>query len=253
MQAESASGPDWRDAAAYAPLLDADRSLFAWEWLRRNPRYRDAAFKTLATASRDVRLGAADFGLVAFECPNRSVPNARPMWSAHVHPYVLAAEAGGRARPTDLFDPDRMAALRVVAGGLEHLLLSDGLRMIRLDAPSGTFASGPVSLRYRLEGIAAAERPLLALRRFLAICRRGQFSRSLHRRELSARRWILMLRANDALTAGADQREIAQELLSRTATEPGWRSREPSVRSQAQRLVRSARALSGGEYRALLR
>ena len=35
--------PDWRDAAAYEPLLEADRSLIAWEWLRRDRGYREAA------------------------------------------------------------------------------------------------------------------------------------------------------------------------------------------------------------------
>jgi hypothetical protein len=63
---------------------------------------------------------------------------------------------------------------------------------------------------------------------------------------------VLMLRTWDALTAGADQREIAGELLSRTAVAPRWRSREPSVRSQAQRLVRLARLFSAGGYRVLL-
>jgi hypothetical protein len=36
VEAKGPSGFDWRDAAAYAPLLEADRSLFAWEWLRRD-------------------------------------------------------------------------------------------------------------------------------------------------------------------------------------------------------------------------
>jgi len=53
-----------------------------------------------------------------------------------------------------------------------------------------------------------------------------------------------MLRAWDALSAGADRREIARELLSLAAGESRWRSRQSSVRSQAQRLVRSARAFA---------
>jgi hypothetical protein len=86
----------------------------------------------------------------------------------------------------------------------------------------------------------------------LSLYRNRRFSRSLHAREARARRWILALRAWDALVAGADQREVAQHLLSRSAGDPRWRSREPSVRSQAQRLVRSARAFANGGYRALL-
>jgi hypothetical protein len=62
----------------------------------------------------------------------------------------------------------------------------------------------------------------------------------------------MMLRAWDALRSGAAQREIAEVLLSRSAGEPRWRVREPSVRLQAQRLVRSARAMAAGGYCALL-
>jgi hypothetical protein len=142
---------------------------------------------------------------------------------------------------------------RLVAGdAAEHLLLSDGRRTIRLDGPHGLF-SRTVRLRYKIEGLATAEAPLLTLRRFLALCRAGQFSRALHPREARARRWILILRTRDALVGGADQREIAQEFLSPSVADPRWRVRESSVRSQVQRLVRSVRRLEAGGHRAFLR
>ncbi|WP_368408134.1 transcriptional regulator domain-containing protein [Asticcacaulis machinosus] len=31
----------WRDGAAYRPLVEMDRVGWAWAWLRRNPRYRE--------------------------------------------------------------------------------------------------------------------------------------------------------------------------------------------------------------------
>jgi hypothetical protein len=127
------------------------------------------------------------------------------------------------------------------------------LRSVRLDGPSGAFSDGRACLRYLIEGMAGAEPRLLTLRRFLALCRGGRFSSLLHPREPRARRWILMLRAWDGILTGAHQRQIAQELLSRSVSESRWRSREPSVRSQAQRLVRSAREFANGHYRALLR
>lgn len=104
----------------------------------------------------------------------------------------------------------------------EHLLVSDGFRTIRLDGPPGPFSRGPEYLRYSLGGLIAAAPRLLTLRRFL------------------------MLRTWYALAGGADQREIAEALLGRSAGEPRWRSREPSLRSRAQRLVRSARVLASG-------
>jgi hypothetical protein len=253
MQAEPGSGFDWRDGAAYAPLLGADRSLFAWEWLRREPHYRFAAERALGggEASREQ---AAAFGLVTFEPPEFGGPQARPLWRSDIHPQVLAVERGSGA-PEDSFRLDSLrqfATLHQVSD-TEHLLLSDGLRAIRLDAPRGTFGPEPICLRYRLEGLATAGPLVLTLRRFLALCRSGHFARSLHSREPRARRWILTLRAWDGLAGGADQREIAEVLLSGSAAEPRWRNREPSLRSQAQRLVRSARWFAAGGYRTLLR
>ncbi|HEY1143029.1 MAG TPA: DUF2285 domain-containing protein [Sphingomicrobium sp.] len=256
MQAETANLPDWHDEAAYAPLLDADRSLFAWEWLRRDAHYRAAAEEALSSGPRDFdNADAGRFGLVAVEAPQLGVPHARPVWRSDIHPFVLTAEPGKTDAAVASLEWGRLRTItRVIATeDAEHLLLSDGLRAIRLDGPPGAFGSGPVCLRYSVEGLASAEAPLLTLRRFLALCRTGNFSRSLHRREVRARRWIMMLRAHDALVAGADQRQIAGELFSRSVVDPCWRSRESSVRSQVQRLVRSARRFALGGYRLLLR
>lgn len=254
VHADRRSGPDWREAAAYAPLIGADRSLFAWEWLRRDPLYRAAAGRAHAAASPGTRDPLAGrFGLVAFEPPNLAVPDARPLWRIDAYPQVLIAEpcAGGAGK--DRFDLEPLQALARIRVGqrAEHLLLSDGLRTVRLDGELGSFSRGPVVLRYALEGLASAAPPLLTLRRFLALCSTGRFARALHPPEPRARRWILMLRAFDALAAGAGQREIAQMLLSGSVGQPRWRSRESSVRSQVQRLVRGAREMAGG-YRRLL-
>jgi hypothetical protein len=254
VRTEAALIPDWRDPEAYAALRTAERPLFAWEWLRRDPSYRSAA--ALAAEQPAARRAAPDparFGLAAFEEPSRAAPDARPVWSAGVHPAVLSVRPGpGRGR-SDLFDLSAFSRLaRVVASDeADHLLLSDGLRSIRIDAPSGAF-DAPVRLDYQLGGLASAHAPLLTLRRFLALARSGGFSASLHPREARAGRWILVLRAWDGLASGADQRRIAEVLLSRSAGQACWRGREPSLRSRAQRLVRSARAIAAGGYRSLL-
>lgn len=140
-----------------------------------------------------------------------AVPPARPLWRSDVHPQVLPVERGTGTRREYEFDVRRLRLIATLVAGErgEHLLLSDGLRAVRLDGPPRTFSSGPACVRYQLEGMTAAEPRLLTLRRLLALCRRGRFSRSLHAREYRARRWIPTLRAWDGLRAGADQREIA--------------------------------------------
>ncbi len=244
---------DWRDPALYAPLLEADRTLFAWEWLRRDPAYRTAAKAALADSAESE--SAAAFGLVRFETPNLKVPFARPLWRSEVSPHVLTVVGEATGEPHDLFDLRRFARLARLSKSVarESLLLCDGLHAVRLDGPTGTFTNGPVCLRYTIYGLASGEPRSLALRRFMAVCKTGRFSRVLHRTEVRARRWILILRAWDALSAGASQREIAEALLSRSAGGPRWRSRVASIRSQVQRLARSARIIAGGGYRAMLR
>ena len=251
----AAPGVDWKDAAAYAPLIGADRSIHAWEWLRRDPAYREAARFGRAGRPGTGSSQPGDWGLHAFEPPERAAPNARPLWVAAVHPPVLAAVAEPPVLAKDAFDIARLEPLVTVLGGAsgsEHLLISDGLRAIRIDILAGSVRPGPALLRYLIGGLESADRPLLTLRRLLALCRGGGFSTGLHPPETRARRFILMLRASDALAAGATQREIAATLLSAEASSARWRVSAPTLRARAQRLVRGARLMAVGGYRSLL-
>jgi hypothetical protein len=245
MSPERARTPDWRDAEAYAPLLEVDRSGFAWEWLRRDGGYREAV----------VGGDAGRWGLHAFEAPDWDAIAARPVWRREAYPYVLEAAAEDEGRDEDRLDLERLRRLLTLVrsiGGIEHLLLSDGRRGIRIDIASGTVGAGPVRLSYRLAGLAGAQAPLLVLRQLLALWRTGEFSRALHPEEPRAARWILVLRAGDALAAGASQREIAECLLGREAAQRRWRVETSSLRSRVQRLAREARRMAAGGYRELL-
>lgn len=253
--------PDWRDSEAYAPLLEVGRPGFAWEWLRRNDGYRDAAARALdgkpsggATFIASADEGAEPWGLHAFEAPERDAVAARPLWRREIFPHVLEADALDEGDAGDRFDLGRMRPLATLAvdRGAERLLLSDGRRAVRVDVVSGTLGGGPALLRYRLEGLRRVEAPLLVLRQLVALWRTGAFSRGLHRPERRAARWIQLLRTHDAMVAGASQRDIAAELLGLEAAERRWRVEAPSLRSRAQRLVREARRMAAGGYLSLL-
>ncbi|HEX4736697.1 MAG TPA: DUF2285 domain-containing protein [Allosphingosinicella sp.] len=246
--------PDWRDAAAYRPLLAADRAAFAWEWLRRDEAYRTAAAATLRAALSGAEEPAC-WGLHAFVDPALPAVLARPVWRLPDYPYVLEAVADPALSSADAFELEKVRALATVLrspSGPEHLLLSDGYHNIRLDIIGGSVAAGPVALGYRLCGFRTAQAPLLVLRRLLALMLTGRFQRGLFPPDARAPRRILLLRAHDALNAGARQRDIAEMLLSAEAREPRWRLAAPSLRSRVQRLVRDARAMARGGYRLLL-
>jgi hypothetical protein len=257
VRTEAADRIDWRDPGAYAPLLEADRSILAWEWLRRDPAYRGAAGRAREGAgARDGPGGSGPdrWGLHLFEPPSVGAPDARPVWRADVFPSVLEAEAEPCPEGPDSFDLARLAGLaRIVTGGhAQHLLLSDGLRALRIDVDRGGLGRGPVRLHYRLGGIAGAEQPLRTLRHFLILARTGRFGSLSRPCRNKAKSHLLALRAWDGLAAGASQREIAAILLSPEAREPRWRIGVPTLRSRVQRLVHNARTMAAGGYEALL-
>lgn len=242
--------PDWRDVAAYAQLAVADRSILAWEWLRRVPGYRQEACDALRTG---VRGDAARWGLHRFEDPAVGAPEARPIWTASAYDPVLVAVAFPAPAGQGL-DCAGIADLVTVHAedAAERVLLSDGLRALRIDTMEGTLGKGRVSLRFAVEGPPRLTAPLLALRRFDALGGDGRFRAALHPREPRVARLVQLLRTADALAAGANQRAIAAELLCGDVGAPGWREVHPELRLRAQRLVRDARACLAGGYRALL-
>jgi len=258
MRLERILSPDWRDASAYAYLLDADRVCFAWEWLRRDPEYRTAAIRAPSgrIVPEAVRLTAASWGLHTFENPGLTSLQARPMWTASSYAGVLTAEALPAKNGDSAFELRRLSSFAHLVrsdDGAEHLLLSDGPRLLRVDICAGSVARGRKRLRFHLEGPAGIENRLLTLERFLALARTGSFSSELHRRDYRSRRWVLVLRAADAMADGASQREIAHALLGFELPPTRWRQEDPNIRGRAQRLVQEARRLANGGFAAFLR
>ncbi|UIJ44788.1 DUF2285 domain-containing protein [Sphingomonas cannabina] len=186
-----------------------------------------------------------------------AAPEARLIWRADLDPAVLRLEAV----PTSADDPERVepSVLRgwLVAvsdgDGIEHAVLTDGKRRIRLEVDGGTLLGDrPVLLRYRLSGVRRVAPPLLALRRFLHLYRHRRFPASLFPPDRQAGRWIAMLRVHDALADGASQREIAEILVGRDRVATEWRGDSESLRSRVRRLVADARRMARGDYLALM-
>lgn len=249
--------PDWRDRAAYALLFGIERSGFAWEWLRRHGAYRERALAAidpaeLSNGGMDERARA--WGLHRFADPRLPAPVARPIWTASANPWVIGAAAEASDDNAESFVLDRVGELATIAvsPGLQHLLLSDGFRSVRLDVSGSPLRLSPVRLSFALAGLRALERPLLVLRQFRSVALRGSFSASLHPPVAKAERLVALLRAFDALQAGASQMDIAAEILSNDLNRRRWRVHSPSLRSRAQRLAQGARRMAGGQFWRLL-
>ena len=237
----SAGGlPDWTDGPAYGGLLSADRSAFAWEWLRRTERYRRAWHASFAAA-----VDAHQFHLERLEDPFLGVPRARPVWSAAIDPMVIMAKVQSVLEPRsdciDLLDWRQLVTLVIDDDHIEHLLLSDGAHAVRIDIIEGTLIGCPAGLLYLLEGVDRLRGPLSAINRLILLCRSGRLHKPASRPNKLPRRWILELRVADALATGADQHEIARVLYGDIVSPQQWQFAGNPYRLRIQRLARTVR------------
>ena len=232
--------PDWSGAAYYDVLRSADRTAFAWEWLRRTKCYRDA-WEGRGTCRSD----AGVFGLERLEDPRRKTPNARPIWSASTDRSVIRAKVhslyASASDRIDLLDLQHLVTLAVGEDQVEHLLLSDGIHSLRIDIVEGSLIGCPAVLRYLIEGIDTLRGPLATIDRLVRLSKTGRLDRPGLRATMLTQRWISELRVADALASGADHQDIARALYGNLVAADRWRTMNTAFRTRTQRLARAAR------------
>lgn len=239
------SASNWMSAKGYVQLLGADRSAFGWEWLRRSSSYRQAWNAQLNRQSTD-RPDPRRFGLERFEDPALGAPWARPVWSASADPNVICAGVVDPfARAADRIDLralSHLVSLAIDEQEIEHLLLSDGRRSIRIDIVEGTLIGCPASLRFTLHGIAKLRGPLATLGRLARLVETGRFPEPSGATTRRHARWVVELRVADAVMAGASHQQIARVLFDGLVADRRWRTESASLRQRVQRLAAGAHA-----------
>ncbi|MGS1016137.1 DUF2285 domain-containing protein [Allosphingosinicella humi] len=207
----------------------------------------------------EARATRFDGGCIFAEDPRLVSTEARLIWHADLDPDTLrVAAVPTSADHGDRFDPEKFERhLTIVTDpdGREHVVLSDGYRHIRIDVEEGSLAAGhPVLLHYALHGTVGpkAEAELIPLRRLIGVLRTGRFLPALFPHDRRVGRWLVTLRVQDALCAGASQRDIAMVLFGSERIPVDWRIASDSLRSRVRRMIREARRFAGGGYRKLL-
>lgn len=137
-------------------------------------------------------------------------------WGADCDPMVLEAEA----HPATACDPEilDLFALPVSAailddGEVEHVLIADGLRHLRLAVRGVSILRGPVRLSFAVPSLQHIPPKVLLLRRLSALWRLHRLPRPLFPADPVVARWVRALQALDARQAGAGQREIVVAVL----------------------------------------
>lgn len=199
----------------------------------------------------------ADGGCIFAEHPDVPAPDARILWRADHDPEILrlsllpAGKGDG-----DGIDPAEWSDFLTVgqcARECQPVLLSDGLRRIRLDIVEGSLTMPP-PLRpfFHIEGVSSARGPLRALNRFLDFLSHRRLRPALYPAEPRLARWLLLLRVQDALREGASHRDIGIGLFGADRIAIQWDGPTDALRSRVRRLVRDAQHMADGGYRELL-
>ncbi len=251
---------DWHAAAAYLYALTLDGPALAWEYLRRNPRYR-AVFDLHVRGSEDEVGHAAPWGLRLLEDPARDARQAQPAWLPDPDSLPQLHPDGAAVSDAPVFAIWQMPGRKQLAHDGHRLLLT-------AYRPEGTLrAAFSPSLEHGMayvHGLAAGARlrerwgaATATMERLDAYFGRETVLPGMHahahgRPDRIALLHMRCLQALDGLASGATHREIAQALFGAAVVAERWHDLG-ELRAQVRRLARRGQALMDGGYRRLLR
>ncbi len=240
--------PDWRKAHTYLPLLSADPPVWAWEFARRG-----LARQASGGGGPSAAGSAPELCFVGEGPPGDPLPTALWRWQADGAVPVLSAQPTSADDPAamDLASFDTPILVARTADGDQHVLISDGLRRLRLAVVEGDVLAGPAVFRFHLPVLGSGQEALDNLRRLMALRDTGRLVGSGSRPLAKAPRWLQILRVHDGRAAGASHRDIALSLFGERRVREDWAAGSEYMRMRVQRLVRAAEQTVAGGYRAL--
>lgn len=242
---------EWHDHQTYIWITTLPRRAIAWEFLRRDPRYRDAYAGQKNSADAE----CSGWPLVRLEDPMLDAYRAAPAWTKTVCDEILPVVSGDLPLVAlrSSFDMDRMSCrMQMIAErDATHIVFAYRGRQLQLEmytllnAGAGIFtpAVSPASL--------SAKRTL-ALRRLADLAEHGALREHLYPAEARALRMARILQALDGAMAGARHRDIAVSLFGERRVLKDWGLPDDHLRDHVRRAIAHGRALMNGGFVRLL-
>lgn len=232
--------------AAYLYVLRLDGPELAWEYLRRNERYR----AQWVEAQRQGRfVDATVFGLMFLEDPALDARTATPCWRRDLSPAVQLAWRPRVSASTTF-------AFWKIRG--PKAITHDGSQL-QLTARAGRTARAALDREVTVDEPYAVVVPVNDPRRCRHLCEEAALyaggaapKTSASRPARSALVHLRTLQALDAAEEGATHREIASAVFGVSIVERDW-SADGELRAQVRYYLKRGRTLIDGAYRALLR
>ncbi|NIK87577.1 hypothetical protein FHS83_000895 [Rhizomicrobium palustre] len=244
--------PNWR--TGYEGFERFPRLAFAWEYLRRNERFREVCHDN----SRYIRQVGNRFTVIdgrrlkfGGHClfatsPDDDARSATVFWEPGVCPkvlHLLALPVRKRAMPFIFAESPLHTSLLIAPDGLQHVTVRDGVRTLQL-CIRGQSLLHPVTLVFDT----AAAPSLFSRQNQSLACfqayRAGQGFLERHfPADPHAKRLTFVLKALDGWLFGLPQREIALTLYGRERVERDWRDPRENLRDQVRHAIARGRAL----------
>jgi hypothetical protein len=249
----------WSDPDKYAYVNSLPASGCAWEFLRRNPDYQRAwrAISSEPHRSDGESAGAAAWGLVRFESPERDARSANVFWhrtvSRDVLPVIASrAEHLEQAEKIPLTQLQCRVTFQTGLDGEQHILFAEDGRFLQLEVHG---LQGLENVRLTTEimlspGLSAAR--VRALKRFSDVITHGRLRAFLYPPDKRAYRLARLLQVLDGRNARAPYRDIALAIFGEERVSADWSDPGAHLRDHLRRAFRSGRALMMSGYRRLL-
>ncbi len=245
---------DWKATAAYLYILRLDRYALAWEYLRRNPDYREQwkhSINCLDIAKR--------WGCTTFENPYIDARNVCPQWIVDTpnQLHIIPASQDDHS--------DHSFSLWALGGS--RSLLHRGTHMqLHIQCPSSSIhvrldpnieEGRPYAFVMRADRWLSERMRLIsdAVGHFIDVQSAKQSAPQIAQTFPLSRTALIharTLQALDGVHAGASQRDIAIVLFGDHRVQSDWTS-DGELRAQVRYLIRRGKVCVNGGYRALLR
>lgn len=247
---QPAGAADKTDPAPYQWTHKLPKLSWAWEFLRRNPRYR--ADCSAANSCSVVAAGA--WPLLRLIDPAEDALSAEVFWRKEACGSVLplASTLHAADEPTRSFSLDEVRCrVRVIdEGDVHHVLFSQDGRSLQLEVHgplNGAVFLTPALLRQEM----ASDR-LVAMKRLNDVVNSGILRPELYPPEARAARFVTLISVLDGLLLNLSHRDIAIRLFGLDRVAQDWSHPGNHMRDHVRRAVLSAREMMESGYRRLL-
>jgi hypothetical protein len=235
-------------------LLQLPRRAWAWELLRRNPKYH----ADFTSAAADDEMVAERWGLLRLENPTKTSLDADTFWCFRSAKDVLplVAQPLHEQSATPIIDLESLKC-RIVncqsdGGRTKNILFAEGGRCLQIAVTGSTPLPNALLLTPILPMPRFSSERLFALRRFTDLAKHGSLRHSLYPAERSAKRYAHVVTALDGWLEGRPHRDIAMSLFGSAWVDRAWNDSGNHLRDRVRRAIRYGRELMDGGYRRFL-